>query len=89
MKQVGWHPQDIIAAVRKREGWSLMRLARENGFHRLTLHKALTLRFARAHQVIADFLGVPRHEIWPQFYDAQDRPRRPRQSRAAIKARAA
>lgn len=64
----GWHPQDIIAAVRKR-GTSLQRLGLEHGFERTTFNKALHHRFPRSHAIIAEFLGVPRHELWPHWYD--------------------
>ena len=82
-----WHPQDIIAAVRKR-GSSLQRLGRERGFGLGVLNRATTKRFPRAHQIIAEFIGVPRQEIWPQFYDETGAPRSFLQVRAD-KARAA
>jgi lambda repressor-like predicted transcriptional regulator len=53
----------------------LQRLGIERGFFRHTLHKSLTERFPRAHQVIADFLGVPRQSIWPQFYHPNGEPK--------------
>ncbi|WP_170181928.1 helix-turn-helix domain-containing protein [Phreatobacter stygius] len=62
-----WHRQDIIAAVRKR-GSSLQRLGKEHGFARDTFNKALTARFPNAHAIIAEFIGVERHELWPQWY---------------------
>lgn len=68
-RKQGWDPQEVLFKVRQK-GSNLQRLGLENGFFRHTLHKALTTRFPRAHQVIADFLGVSRHEIWPQFYHA-------------------
>ncbi len=67
--KTGWHKQDIMASVRKK-GTTLMRLSLEHGLHKNTLNVACNLRFPRAHAIIADFLGVPRHEIWPQFYHA-------------------
>lgn len=70
----GWHPQDIMAAVRKR-GSSLQRLARENGFGRNTFNRALTERFPNAHQIIAKFIGVGRGELWPQWYRPNGAPR--------------
>ncbi len=74
----GWHPQDIVAAVRKK-GSSLQALGRQHGFSRVTFNRATQERFPRAHQVIAAFLGVKRQEIWPQFYDESGAPlpRRP------------
>ncbi len=69
----GWHPQDVIAAVRK-SGSNLQRLARENGFARSTLSVALTRRWPAAHLVIARHLGVSRYEIWPHWYAPDDTP---------------
>jgi Ner family transcriptional regulator len=74
VSELGWHPQDIIAAVRKR-GSSLQRLGLEHGFSRITFNRAAKERFPRAHQVIADFLGVPRQIIWPQFYHPNGEPK--------------
>lgn len=68
------HREDIIAAVRKR-GTTLMALARTHGFARNTLYLALTRRLPNAHVVIAHALGETRHAIWPQWYDAEDKPR--------------
>lgn len=64
----GWHPQDIMAAVRKR-GTSLQALARKHGFAPTTFNKALTQRFPNAHAIIASFIGIERQSLWPQWYD--------------------
>lgn len=72
----GWHPADIIAAVRK-QGTTLQRLSREHGFSREAMNKSLTTCFPRAHRIIADLIGVSRHELWPQWYDARDVRRSP------------
>ncbi len=72
--QAGWHPQDIMAAVRKR-GSSLQRLARENNFSRNAFNRALKERFPNAHTIIADFLGVSRGELWPAWYRKDGTPR--------------
>jgi Ner family transcriptional regulator len=77
----GWHPQDIVAAVKK-SGSSLQALGRANGFSRTTFNKATSIRFPRAHQVIAEFLGVPRQIIWPQFYHEDGSPKEFRQVRS-------
>ena len=89
-QKVGWHPQKILFEVRLK-GSNLQRLGLEKGFFRHTLHKSLTTRFPRAHSVIAEFLGVPRQTIWPQFYDDAGEVRSFKQVRAeAVKtARAA
>ncbi len=65
----GWHPADIVAAVHKR-GERLNSLAEANGFNAYSMSKALRLCFPSCHDVLAAFIGVPRQEIWPQFYDA-------------------
>lgn len=70
----GWHKQDIIAAVRKR-GMSLRALSLKSGFAQDTLNKALTQRFPNAHQVIAEFVGVERQVLWPQWYQTSGSPR--------------
>lgn len=72
--RTGWHPQDIMAAVRKR-GSSLQGLAREHGFSRNTLNRALTERFPNAHAVIADYLEMSRGELWPEWYRKDGSPR--------------
>jgi Ner family transcriptional regulator len=68
MAEQGWHPQDIMAAVRKR-GTSLQALARNHGFAPTTFNKALKHRFPNAHAVIASFIGIERQKLWPQYYD--------------------
>lgn len=74
MSDQGWHPQDILAAVRKR-GTTLRALGRVHGFSTNALNVALTKRFPNAHVVIARFLGVSLHELWPHWYDQQNQPR--------------
>lgn len=71
--KTGWHPQDIIAAVRKR-GTSLQALGRRHGFAINTFNKALTHRFPNAHAIISDYIKVPRNALWPEWYDENDRP---------------
>lgn len=89
-KKDGWHPQKIVFEVRLK-GSSLQRLGLEHGFSRVTFNRATKERFPRAHAVIAEFLGVPRQTIWPQFYDDAGEVRSFKQVRAeAVKtARAA
>lgn len=70
----GWHPQDIIAEVRKR-GSSLARLTREHGFSRDVLYKCLTQRFPNGHNVVAAAIGQTKHALWPQWYDQNDLPK--------------
>mgnify|MGYP001266302252 CR=1 FL=1 len=63
-----WHREDIKAEVRKR-GSSLFGLARQAGLDPRTMTRSLTTRFPSYHAVIAAYLNVPVHEMWPQWYD--------------------
>lgn len=72
-KRAGWHQQDIIAAIRK-NGSSISRLSIEQGFHRGTLHGALYKRSPGLNAIIADFIGVSRHELWPHWFGPDDQP---------------
>lgn len=74
MDKKGWHRQDIIAAVRKR-GTTLRRLAIQHGFSDATLLKSLDRRWPNAHAVIARYLGLSRHDIWPHWYGSDGSPR--------------
>lgn len=65
----GWHRADILAAVRKR-GSTLAEIARRAGLARQTLYWAMSAApRLRANKAIADFLDVPLHELWPQWFD--------------------
>ena len=68
----GWHRADILAAVRKR-GSNLAEIARNVGLARQTLYWAFIAPRLRANRAIADFLGVSMHELWPQWFDADDK----------------
>lgn len=68
----GWHRADILAAVRKR-GSSIAEIARNVGLARQTLYWAFIFPRIRANRAIADFLGVSMHELWPQWFDAEDK----------------
>lgn len=71
----GWSHQRVLFEVRER-GTTLSALSLSRGYARNTLHCALDRRpHPRANSIIADFLGVSRHEIWPAWFDADDRPR--------------
>lgn len=67
----GWSHQEILFTVRER-GSTLMQLSREAGYGRRTLHNSLYKRHPRAHAIIAGFLGVSRHELWPDWYGPDD-----------------
>jgi Ner family transcriptional regulator len=59
---------DIIAAIHKR-GMTLSRLGRKHGLADSTLRAALQNPRTPSNRIIAAFLGVPMHELWPQWFD--------------------
>lgn len=71
MTQHTWHPEDIKAAIRK-QGVTMRRLAEMNGFHFTYMSHALSRPCPAAQRTIANFLGVSRHALWPDFYDEND-----------------
>lgn len=67
-----WHPQDIIAEVRK-TGSSIAALSRDNGYKSRTLQICIQKkRWPRGNAIIARHLGVSRHELWPDWYGPND-----------------
>ena len=75
-----WHHQDIVAELRKR-GSSLAALSRANGYSSRTLQCCLHKPWPRGNAIIASFLGMTRHQIWPAWYGPDDQPL-PRTKRA-------
>ena len=72
VENAGWHRQQIIAAVRMK-GSSIAAIGRDIGLKRPTMSWALIAPRIRANRAIADFLGVSMHELWPQWFDADDK----------------
>lgn len=64
----GWHRADIVAAIHKR-GTSLAGLARDHRLGDSTLRSALSYPRTPSNTIIADFLDVPLHELWPAWFD--------------------
>lgn len=62
------HHADIVAAVKK-SGTNLRQLALSSGFGESTLRAALHKPHPRAQRLIAETIGKPLHEIWPQWFD--------------------
>jgi Ner family transcriptional regulator len=60
-----WHPADIVAALRK-AGWSLRRLSVHNNRYPNSLAKALARPWPKAERLIAEAIGIPPEEIWPE-----------------------
>lgn len=68
-----WHPQDVIAEVRK-SGTTLAALSRQHGFADRSLRTALVKRWPRANGIIASHLNQSRHQIWPHWFGPDDEP---------------
>ena len=70
-QRMDWHPADIIAALRKRKT-TLAAVSREAGLSSSTLANALNRPWPKGEQLIADALGIPASEIWPnRYFDSQ------------------
>jgi Ner family transcriptional regulator len=65
----GWHPADIVAALRKR-GWSLRRLSVHHGYSPTVLAVALRRPWPQGEGLIAAAIGVAPAELWPERYGA-------------------
>jgi len=66
-----WHRADVLAAIRKK-GSTLAKLSRDNGLHVRTLYNALERHWPKGEQIIADYIGVNREEIWPERYNNKE-----------------
>lgn len=63
----GWHPADIVAALRKR-GWSLRRLSVHHGYSPTVLAVALRRPWPQGEEIIAATIGMTPPELWPDRY---------------------
>lgn len=68
MAQAGWHKEDIKAEIRKR-GKTLKAVAEAYGVSASTVRNAVIHPSHSGEKVIADFLKVPLHELWPDRWD--------------------
>lgn len=64
------HKIDIVALVHK-SGTSLAKLSIENGLASGTLKNALSKKYPRGEQIIADAVGMKPCEIWPLRYEGE------------------
>lgn len=65
----GWHPADIKAAVEKK-GTNLTQLARDKGLNPAACRNALTARNTPGERAIAECIGKPLWELWPDRWEA-------------------
>jgi Ner family transcriptional regulator len=79
----GWHPADIVAAVRKK-GSSLVGIAGDLGLTSSAGSRALIIPHTRVNLAIAAMIGVSPHLLWPQWFDADGRRIRARSPRPRI-----
>lgn len=79
----GWHPADIVAAVRK-NGSSLVKVSADLGLTRSAASRALLLPHTRVNRAIAALIGVPAHELWPNWFDVAGRRIRARSPRSRL-----
>ena len=61
------HRAYIIAAIREK-GNTLAQLSIDAGLHPRTLGNALERKYPKGEKIIADFIGIPPQEIWPERY---------------------
>jgi Ner family transcriptional regulator len=89
MPAAGWHHADIVAAVKKR-GSNLRRLARAHKLGDSTLRGALLHPSSSrpSCRIIAAFIGVPVHVLWPAVFDADGGYRQPARPKASTARRA-
>ncbi|MFW6027894.1 MAG: helix-turn-helix domain-containing protein [bacterium] len=71
------HPEDVKATVRK-TGATLYELAENNGLHHSTVAKAIRQPIPAGNKAIADHLGRPLNDLWPEWYDENGQRRRSR-----------
>ncbi len=68
----GFHREDIKAMVRKR-GSTLRRISLEAGLYKEAASFCLVNPLIRANRAVSEFLQIPLHVLWPEWFDAQGR----------------
>lgn len=69
MPATNWTRHAIIFALRE-QGVTAAGLAADAGMARSTFYSAMQRPYPRVHNIIAEAIGRPIHEIWPSFYNA-------------------
>jgi Ner family transcriptional regulator len=70
-----WNPWDIKAALGKK-GYTLTRVALENGFCRTSPSESFRKPWPKMERIIADVIGMEPWDIWPSRYDDNHKPLR-------------
>lgn len=73
----GWHKEDIKAAIRKK-GETMVSLATKNDIPTANVRNALIRPVLSGEIVIAEFLGVSPHSLWPDRWTPEGQRIRPR-----------
>lgn len=64
MTALGWHPQDILAEIKK-HGWTHQRIAAHLGVSRSTVTLGIkTGCSGPVREFVSGLLGVPEQELW-------------------------
>lgn len=63
-----WDEWAIRAELRRR-GFRFKDMAKESGFSASSLRGALSKPSTNVNRYIANILGVPTHELWPDWFD--------------------
>lgn len=78
-----WHKEDIKAAIRKR-GVTMADLARQNCVPESTVRNAISRPVKTGEIIIANFLGLPLHDLWPERWTENGQRIRPRYILSAL-----
>lgn len=74
---MGWHKEDIKAAIRKR-GVTMTDLALQHGVSESAVRRAMVVPSVSGERIVAEFLGVPLWELWPERWTQNGLRIRPR-----------
>lgn len=69
LQKAKWDEWAIRAELRRR-GLRNKEMAAESGFSASSLRMALKRPLTKVNRYIASLLGVPTHELWPDWFDA-------------------
>lgn len=65
---INWTKQKILFELREK-GLTASEIASRAGISRFTVYGGLQRPYPKVNDLISEALGVPRQQIWPQFYD--------------------
>lgn len=69
LQKAKWDEWAIKAELRRRD-LRFKAMAEDSGFSTSTLRAALNKPSTNVNRYIANLLGVPTHELWPDWFDA-------------------